>query len=437
MILRNEVRHKYYPSMEIWAISCIFIEVAVWIVGGHPEVRSFAERRRGQTSLRQVEAGAADSFHDGIICLLPCVTDVLAWIHKHRQPDDLTTPNIVLYLLNGALRQSESMRPTANTILSSIEKIIEREADSIPLIHSTGNQVFNSSTLQGNSDIAQHTMLVLWAQNHAGLFDRDRNRSSEIQIRPAYMHTGESKEDSGRPVLLSIAATIPPLAPVPLSDIQIISDAAEKANIRVGDAGGSVFGIYEPLSEQQPQDDGSWFPTTLVQQPAHSSAVLLLNSTRVSGRSDYRETTQFASTPRYSYNKPSQHHNTPRIFAISWAKHSSVSSHRAATETSEQQSFPASPASEMARCPRIYIYSKVGSFRTRTIQGPIGRKKYYLLCGRFKDDVTFQKRHHGICGAHCVLHRRYKARWIGSCVSIEKQQGAKEVEASGRAQLLH
>lgn len=62
MILRNEVRHKYYPSMEIWAISCIFIEVAVWIVGGHPEVRSFAERRRGQTSLRQVEAGAADSF---------------------------------------------------------------------------------------------------------------------------------------------------------------------------------------------------------------------------------------------------------------------------------------------------------------------------------------------------------------------------------------
>ncbi|CRK39402.1 hypothetical protein BN1723_007607 [Verticillium longisporum] len=123
MFLSEVVVSRVHSSMDIWAICCIFIEAAVWVIGGNPEQVKFANQRRKENSSRHRNVGHGDYFHDGN-SPLPCVVDTLRLAQGECRHDDYVTPLIVECLLEVLQEKKPESRPEANQLLSCILRVI-------------------------------------------------------------------------------------------------------------------------------------------------------------------------------------------------------------------------------------------------------------------------------------------------------------------------
>ncbi|KAF3025894.1 hypothetical protein E8E14_014851 [Neopestalotiopsis sp. 37M] len=128
--LGDSLNFKPESSVDIWAIGCIMIEMAVWITGGKLALNDFRRERMEETKVlpQHKSLGRSDCFHDASD-VLNSVKNVIQNIEENRrQHDDITPAMVNLALSYVLIRKNERLH--ADQLIPKIHRILFQGTDS-------------------------------------------------------------------------------------------------------------------------------------------------------------------------------------------------------------------------------------------------------------------------------------------------------------------
>ncbi|KAH6639930.1 kinase-like domain-containing protein [Truncatella angustata] len=118
--------NRVSEAVDIWAIGCIFSEVAAWIHDGAEGMSRYLNMRRDELRGLATFEGSAygDCFHDGINRALNAVGDMHRRIRDSRPKWDSVTYDILRVVEEFMLAQNQQHRWDAKSLLEKIQQII-------------------------------------------------------------------------------------------------------------------------------------------------------------------------------------------------------------------------------------------------------------------------------------------------------------------------
>ncbi|KAI9150717.1 Mitogen-activated protein kinase kinase [Paramyrothecium foliicola] len=111
--LNDEIRYTVQFGVDMWALGCILMEIAVWISFGERGRQDFRQQRMQETSYLpdHEDLGRADCFHDGSK-VLDCVSKIPELIELHgRKGDNITLQMVHLILYHLLVEEDGRCQP--------------------------------------------------------------------------------------------------------------------------------------------------------------------------------------------------------------------------------------------------------------------------------------------------------------------------------------
>ncbi|KAK8026406.1 serine/threonine protein kinase [Apiospora marii] len=128
--LGDTIEYNVGTDVDIWALGCIILEAAIWLVFGEPGRQRFREKRINEISRLpddQHVSGCNDAFHDGLKVLACIQDDVYDNLWSGGRRCDEITPNIVEYVLTNCLTAQEE-RPMARNVRAHLLRMINGQS---------------------------------------------------------------------------------------------------------------------------------------------------------------------------------------------------------------------------------------------------------------------------------------------------------------------
>ncbi|KAI4592710.1 hypothetical protein KJ359_010469 [Pestalotiopsis sp. 9143b] len=147
LLRADSIHYQASSDVDVWAMGCIIVEAAVWVVFGERGRTNFRQNRIQETHRLpdHRDLGHGDCFHDGQMVLQCVAQDIIKNIEKDGRRVDTITPAMVALMVQCALTEKQDRNRAGQLLNKMKRKVFARppaataidtniEAEPIPII---------------------------------------------------------------------------------------------------------------------------------------------------------------------------------------------------------------------------------------------------------------------------------------------------------------